>query len=159
MSSDPFTTSSSSQWLLFIKFHSMWSWWLAALAAHLCLLTTTDERTSHALTARRSIMRMKMRMRLNKSIICIVRRPLWISNYEFYILQWTETSLEFSFLPSRISNHQFLSLSTANQSCDVSKHVIFSGGRTNIDSAIDTNFDLANLTQPLSWCRQCKLKS
>ena len=76
--------------------------------------------------------------------------PLWISNYEFYILQWTETSLEFSFLPSRISNHQFLSLSTENQtswaSCDVSKYVIFSGGRTNIDSAIDTNFDLANLT-------------
>ena len=128
----------------------MWSWWLAALAAHLCLLTTTDERTRHTLTAKRSIMMTRMMMGLNKSIICIYRRPLWISNYEFYILQWTETSLEFSFLPSRISNHQFLSLSTENQtswaSCDVSKHVIVSGGRTNIDSAIDTNFDLANLT-------------
>ena len=126
-----------------IHLNSIWSWWLAALAAHLCLLTTTDERTRHALTARRSIMRMRMMMRLNKSIICIYRRPLWISNYEFYILQWTETSLEFSFLPSRISNHQFLSLSTENQtswaSCDVSKYVIFCGGLTNIDSAIDTN--------------------
>ena len=53
MVDDPFTASSSSQWLPFIKIqHSIWSLWLAALAAHLCLLTTTDERTRHTLAAR-----------------------------------------------------------------------------------------------------------